>query len=79
MVIQRQPDDTHIITVMPYIEMRYTEDEAADLRHNTWMCTRALENVIRQDPTQWVWMHDRWRKRPTEQDRAVWKEIIDVP
>jgi KDO2-lipid IV(A) lauroyltransferase len=69
MAIHRQPDDTHLITVRPALEMRYTEDGEADLRHNTWMCTRTLERFIRQNPAQWVWMHDRWRKRPAKKDR----------
>jgi len=77
--IHRQPDDTHVITVMPPVSLRYTEDREADLRINTWRCTRALEGLIRRCPAQWVWMHDRWKKRPTEADRDAWKEKIDVP
>jgi len=79
MAIHRQPDDTHVITVMPSVQLRYTEDREADLRINTWRCTRVLEDFIRRQPAQWVWMHNRWKKQPTEADRAVWKEKIDVP
>ncbi len=78
MAIHRQPDDTHLITVMPPVKLRYTEDREADVRLNTWRCTRALERFIRQEPAQWVWMHDRWRKQPAEADRRVWREKFDV-
>jgi KDO2-lipid IV(A) lauroyltransferase len=77
--IHRQPDDTHVSTVMPPVTLRYTDDREADLRINTWRCTRVLEEFIRQHPAQWVWMHNRWKKRPTEADRDAWKEKIDVP
>jgi KDO2-lipid IV(A) lauroyltransferase len=79
MAIHRQPDDTHVITVMPPVKMRYTEDREDDLRINTWRCTRVLEDFIRQQPAQWVWMHDRWKKRPGQADRDLWREKFDVP
>jgi len=39
------------------------EDEA-DIERLTQAYTRILEGWIRQYPTQWVWIHDRWRHRP---------------
>ncbi len=33
-------------------------------RHQT-----ALENLIRQYPTQWLWMHDRWKRPELERTR----------
>jgi lauroyl/myristoyl acyltransferase len=30
--------------------------------------TRAIEDQIRRTPAQWVWMHDRWRDRPSWQE-----------
>lgn len=79
MAIHRQPDETHVITVMPPVKLRYTEDREADLLFNTWRCTRVLEEFIRRQPAQWVWMHNRWKKRPTTADRDIWKENFDVP
>lgn len=37
------------------------KEAAADL---TLKCTKALEEIIRQDPRQWIWLHNRWRTRP---------------
>jgi lauroyl/myristoyl acyltransferase len=26
--------------------------------------TALIEERIRRDPTQWMWIHDRWKRRP---------------
>ncbi|MCH7760832.1 lysophospholipid acyltransferase family protein [candidate division TA06 bacterium] len=33
------------------------------LEESTRVCSKAIESFIRQYPTEWVWMHERWRKR----------------
>ncbi len=30
----------------------------------TLKCTKALEEIIRSAPDQWIWIHNRWRTRP---------------
>jgi KDO2-lipid IV(A) lauroyltransferase len=42
-----------------------TDDEASVVAL-TASLTRRLEDVIRQYPEQWVWMHERWKRRPPE-------------
>jgi len=39
-------------------------EEKADIQRLTQAYTRIFEGWIRQYPTQWVWIHDRWRHRP---------------
>jgi len=76
MAIHRQPDDTYLITVRPALQVNYTGDREKDVVLNTAACTRTLEQFIRQDPTQWVWMHNRWRKQPRREDLAAWREYF---
>jgi len=36
-----------------------------DIHAITQQCTRILEREIREHPECWMWMHNRWRTRPT--------------
>ena len=63
---ERDSDDYHHdIWIMPPIvweEIAGGRDEA--VRHNTQRYTRVIEEMIRLCPSQWLWMHRRWRTRP---------------
>ncbi len=50
--------------LLPEIPMKVTGDEEEDVRYNTQVLTNFIEQVIRQHPDQWVWMHERWKTRP---------------
>jgi len=56
----------HLFPGLPCIS---TGDEEADMIANTQVYTSFLEDAIRQHPTQWVWMHERWKTRPGEEIR----------
>ena len=43
-----------------------------DTRAITQKITSALENVIRQYPEQYFWMHRRWRARPPEDSKKIY-------
>jgi KDO2-lipid IV(A) lauroyltransferase len=42
-------------------EKEYTEE---DVRENTARFTRVIEEIVRKNPEQWVWVHKRWKTRP---------------
>ncbi|MDX2013123.1 MAG: lysophospholipid acyltransferase family protein [Myxococcaceae bacterium] len=42
-------------------------DTEADVVALTAALTRRLEDVIREYPAQWVWMHERWKRRPADE------------
>jgi KDO2-lipid IV(A) lauroyltransferase len=48
----------------PAVELVRTGDDAADIRENTQRFTRVIENCIRRNPDQWLWLHRRWKTRP---------------
>lgn len=65
MGIHMQPDGFHNITVLPELEFppeRLTGNERID--ELTLRCSMAVEKLIRIYVQQWVWFHNRWRRRP---------------
>jgi len=57
-------DLTYHIQCKPPIDLRYTDNEEQDLVTNTQKISDVYEEVIRQHPSQWVWMHKRWKTPP---------------
>ncbi|MCU0369027.1 MAG: lysophospholipid acyltransferase family protein [Cyclobacteriaceae bacterium] len=53
--------------ILPEIPLVITGDEEQDLITNTQNFTRVTEEVVRQHPEQWVWMHERWKTRPGQE------------
>lgn len=60
-------DNLQHMEIMPEIPLRITGDEEADMVYNTQLYTTAIEEMIRRHPTQWVWMHERWKTKPGEE------------
>ncbi len=48
----------------PAIKLVKTADPDADVLANTALFHRALEDIIRRYPDQWLWVHRRWKTRP---------------
>ena len=48
----------------PPLELIRTGDPEQDIAANTQLFARVLEEIIRQYPEQWVWIHARWKTRP---------------
>jgi KDO2-lipid IV(A) lauroyltransferase len=67
LAIHMQPDGSHRITVLPALETPPAElDERQRIDELTRRSSQAVESLIRIYPQQWVWFHDRWRRRNTE-------------
>jgi KDO2-lipid IV(A) lauroyltransferase len=48
----------------PPIELVRSGETERDVRENTQRFAKALEEIIRRYPEQWVWVHARWKTRP---------------
>jgi len=53
--------------ILPEIPLVYTGDAEKDLIINTQNFTDFTEQVVREHPEQWVWMHERWKTQPGEE------------
>ena len=56
------------------LSIERTGDEKEDVRRLTSLYTQTIESYVRRYPDQWLWIHKRWRTRPTEEpdlDRNV--------
>jgi KDO2-lipid IV(A) lauroyltransferase len=53
--------------ILPEIPMKITGDDEVDMVYNTQVLTNFTEEQIRKFPTQWVWMHERWKTKPGEE------------
>ncbi|RKX29805.1 MAG: lipid A biosynthesis lauroyl acyltransferase [Verrucomicrobia bacterium] len=65
MAIRRTGSKLHM-TITPEIPIDRTGDTEADLLTNTRRFSEITEAFIREAPTQWVWMHRRWRTKPEQ-------------
>ena len=62
--IVRQPDGSHRAIIEPPLVLQRTNLKEQDLVINTQKFTKIIEAYIRQYPTQWIWMHRRWKTQP---------------
>jgi KDO2-lipid IV(A) lauroyltransferase len=60
----RNRHNRHIGMVEGPLELVRTGNDENDIRTNTAMLTKKIEDCIRNNPEQWVWMHRRWRRQP---------------
>lgn len=58
--IIRQPNGRHLVKIGEPMHFEDTGDTDADLLRFTEQMTKILEEVIRENPTQWLWFQKRW-------------------
>lgn len=57
----RRPDDSHLVTFYPPLELLSAPDSKESVRLNTELCSKVIEDQVRQHPDHWMWFHNRWR------------------
>jgi len=66
MAVHLKKNGRHSIDVRPALDMKFTGDLENDRIENTKLCNDVLTDFIRRHPTQWVWMHERWKTKPED-------------
>ena len=65
--IIRQPNGRHLVKIFEVMHFEDTGDTDGDLFRFTEKMTRILEQVVRENPTQWLWFQKRWNTPPEMQ------------
>jgi KDO2-lipid IV(A) lauroyltransferase len=64
------PGDGHEIQLLEVPSDPDAPDREAEVVRLTAACTALLEEAIRANPPEWVWMHERWRTQPPKHGSA---------
>ncbi len=68
MALYRTRDDRYLLKILPAFDIPVTDNKEEDIRAALLQCNRALEELINHDPTQWIWIHKRWKSKPSAQN-----------
>jgi KDO2-lipid IV(A) lauroyltransferase len=59
-----RPGDGHEVSAVEVAYDPDAPDREAEAVRLTAACTAVLEGAIRRNPSEWVWMHERWKTAP---------------
>jgi KDO2-lipid IV(A) lauroyltransferase len=62
----RRPDGSYRLIISKEVEIIQTGDQNADVRTNTQNFTKIVEDMVRQYPDQWLWVHQRWKTKDNQ-------------
>jgi len=60
----KKRDDTFEFIIDKEIPLASTGNRKQDMKENTRRFHAVIEDYIKRYPTQWVWMHNRWKTTP---------------
>jgi KDO2-lipid IV(A) lauroyltransferase len=61
----REEEKKYVLEFGERLELECTGNDEQDMVTNTQICTAAIEAWVRRYPEQWLWVHRRWKTRPT--------------
>ena len=59
--IRRRGLGRHVLTFYPELELPITADPAQQILDHSLLFNREVEQVVRQCPEQYFWLHNRWK------------------
>jgi len=66
-LLWEESERQYVLHFYPEMALVETDDAEADIAANTARFTAVLEDAIRRYPSQWLWMHRRWKTRPPDE------------
>lgn len=57
----RQDNGKYKLIAYPMIQFEPSGDQETDVPALMALVNKAIEDEIRRNPTQWLWLHDRWK------------------
>jgi len=58
-------DDNHYrIVIKPEVHVQPSGNAEKDAYRITLECTKVLEEIIEENKSQWIWLHNRWHTQP---------------
>ena len=57
----REPGDSHMVVIEPAFGLVLSGDKEKDTYVNTAMLSRIVEGYVALYPSQWFWLHERWK------------------
>ncbi len=64
----RMPNGKYKFVIRPPVKVAVTGDDQADILVNTQRFTKVVEDIVRQYPDQWFWVHQRWKTKPCQKE-----------
>ncbi|MDW8321526.1 MAG: lysophospholipid acyltransferase family protein [Armatimonadota bacterium] len=67
----RQPDNTYLFEMLPPFFVQSSGDKEHDVLEAMTRINTLIEQQVRKHPSQWLWLHNRWKTRPPEEAHAT--------
>ncbi|HEX9307721.1 MAG TPA: lipid A biosynthesis acyltransferase [Anaeromyxobacter sp.] len=74
-----RPGDGHEVAAVEIPHDPDAPDREAEVIRLTAACSAVLEEAIRRNPAEWVWMHERWKSTPPEVSSGAAPQAKPVP
>ena len=59
--IKRLSYNKHELIISPAIDIQKTDNSRDDILENSRRFNKEIENMVRQNPSQYFWFHRRWK------------------
>ena len=60
----------HVITVHPEVELSKSSDTEVAVKEDMIAFSKAIEDYIKKYPSEWLWIHRRWKRVKDNQEKA---------